>query len=135
MGLVYFRDRNAPRRHQSTGHHSKNAGARDDLPTHANVLLDGSRIKSPDRDCLSNFNGDVGHAAFGPVSWLSLFHQRSRWKHDDVYESDLGVGPSRGVYSHIASFRRLLRGGLDLFREAAVWLPFYGRGYDVHLHL
>ena len=53
---------------------------------------------------------------------------------DDVHEPDLGLGPSGGLHPGPAGVRHLLRGDLDVLRQAAVRLPLDGRGDDGHLH-
>ena len=57
---------------------------------------------------------------------LPLLHQHRRRQRDDVHESDLGLGTSRGLHPGSAGLRRLLRGGLDLLRQAPVRLSLDG---------
>ena len=68
-----------------------------------------------------------------PLSRLSFFHQRGRRQHDDVHQPDLGLGTSGGLHPGAAGVRHLLRGDLDVLRQAAVRLPLDGGGDDVHL--
>ena len=46
---------------------------------------------------------------------------------DDVCQPVLGLGPPGGLHPGPAGVRRLFRSGLDLLRQAAVWLSLDGR--------
>ena len=72
----------------------------------------------------------LGDAAARPLPRLSFLHQRGRRQRDDVHEPDLGLGTSGGLHPDPAGVRHLLRGGLDLLRQAAVRLPLDGHGDD-----
>ena len=53
---------------------------------------------------------------------------------DDVRQPDLGVGASGGLHPDPAGVRRVLRGDLDLLRQAAVRLPLDGHRHHGDLH-
>ena len=53
----------------------KTPRARHDLYAHADVLLDGARLQPADRRRLPDPDGDLRHAAAGPLSRLSFLHQ------------------------------------------------------------
>ena len=129
-----LRRRNAADRRQLRHHGAEDACARHDLYAHADVLLDDARLQPADRRRLPDPDGDVGDAAAGPLPRLSFLHQRSRRQRDDVHEPDLGVGTSRGLHPDPAGVRHILRGDLDVLRQAAVRLPLDGHGDDGHLH-
>ena len=114
--------------HQLRHHHPEDARARHDLSAHADVLLDGAGLQPADRRRLPDPDRDLGDAAARPLPRLPFLHQRSRRQHDDVHEPHLGLGASGGLHPDPAGVRRLLRGGLDLLRQAAVRLPLDGDG-------
>ncbi len=71
----------------------------------------------------------LGDAAARPLPRLPFLHDRLRRQPDDVRQPDLGVGASGGLHPDPAGLRRVLRGDLDLFRQAAVRLSL-----DDHRH-
>ena len=56
-------------------HDSEDPRARHDLYAHADVLLDGACVEPADRRRLPDPDGDLRHAAAGPLSRLSFLHQ------------------------------------------------------------
>ena len=121
-------------RHQPHHHGPQASRARHDLHAHADVLLDDARLQPADRRGLPHPHGDADHAGAGPLPRFPLFHQRSRRQHDDVHEPHLGVGTSGGLHPHSARLRRILGGGLDVLRQAAVRLSLDGRRDNGHLY-
>ncbi len=134
VGAADLRRRHAADRHQLRHHRAEAARARHDLHAHADVLLDHARLQPADRRRLPDPDRDAGDAAARPLPRLPLLHQRGRRQRDDVHEPDLGVGPPGGLHPDPAGLRHLLRGGLDLLRQAAVRLPLDGDGDDGDLH-
>jgi hypothetical protein len=55
-----------------------------------------------------------------------FFHQWGRRQRDEVRKPDLDLGSSRSLHSGAAGLRHLLRGVLDIFRQAVVRLPLDG---------
>ena len=115
-------------RRQLRHHDPEDPRAGHDLYAHADVLLDGARLLPADRRGLPDPDGDLRHAAAGPLSRLPFLHQRGRRQHDDVHQPHLGLGTSGGLHPRPAGVRRVLRGGIDLLGQAAVRLPLDGHG-------
>ena len=133
VGVDYYslvaadlRRRHAGRRHQSRHDGPEDPHPRHDLSAHADVLLDHARLEPADRRRVPDPDRDARDADPRPLSRLPLLHQRGRRQRDDVHEPDLGLGTSGGLHPGAAGLRHLLRGGLDLLRQAAVRLPLDG---------
>ncbi len=90
-------------------------------------LLDGARLESADRGCISGAHRAVRDAAARPLPRLSLLHAGRRRQRDDVRQPVLGQGPPRSLHPGAAGIRHLFGGERDLFRQAAVRLPLDGR--------
>ncbi|MGY3471437.1 hypothetical protein ACVW0I_008308 [Bradyrhizobium sp. LM6.11] len=74
-------------------------------------------------------------AAFArPLRRHQLLHERFRRQPDDVREPDLDLGSSRGLHPGSPRLRHLLRGDLDLLRQAAVRLHLNGLRHCRHHH-
>src|SRR6266853_1033074 len=98
------------------------------LSAHVHVLLDSACRQPVDRGGVPDPHRHPRDADPRSLPRLSLLHQRGRGQHDDVYQPDLGLGPSGSLHPGSACFRRLFRGDLHLLAPAAVQLPLHGDG-------
>ena len=124
LALGYCRQRHRldSDRNQFRRHHIEEAGSRHASHAHADVQLDGAVRQHPDRLCLPGPDGGRRDARPGSLPGNALFHQQ-RWRqHDELRQSALDMGASRGLYSHSAGLRNLFGSRRDILRQTAVRL-------------
>ncbi len=81
---------------------------------------------------LSDSNRYAGNAGTGPhIGNAFLYCRRGRERHD-VRQPDLGLGPSRGLYTYPAGFRDLFGSGVHLLAETVIRVCINGGGTDCH---
>ena len=127
LGAADLRHRHVADRNKFRHDDPENAGARHGLHAHAGFLLDGACLEPAHCRGFSGADRDLRDAAARPLSRLSLLLGRCPGQSDDVREPVLGVGSPGGLHPDPAGVRHLLRGDLDLLRQAAVRLSLDGR--------
>ncbi|VWX62656.1 hypothetical protein VARIO8X_60401 [Burkholderiales bacterium 8X] len=126
------RGRHAALGHQPAGHHHQDARARHDAHEDAGLHLDVALHQRAHRRRLSGADRGAGAAVARSIRRHELLHERLRRQRHDVRQPDLDLGPPRGVHPDPAALRRVLRGGLDLQRQAPLRLCIDGLRHRGH---